>query len=29
LSEAKQAYDYARDVYRRLINETAAAGDNR
>jgi hypothetical protein len=29
LSEAKQAYDHARDVYRRLINETAVAAENR
>jgi hypothetical protein len=29
LSEASQAYDHAREVYRRLINETAAAAPNR
>jgi hypothetical protein len=29
LNEASQAYDHARDVYRRLINETAAAAPNR
>jgi len=25
----KQAYDHARDVYRRLINETASDAENR
>ena len=25
----QQAYDHARDVYRRLINETASAAENR